>query len=422
MDNKTSQFYIVSLDNGIREEEPITIDVINSFSDGSSLVQLNSTVFGLYKNSSTRPETLYIDYYDIIRSDIAELLDVDHEVTKRIVTNDANAGVFIPLNYSKDIETRISASTILNHVVEYLNKGIISGVEGDNLRNALKYSLNSKGNAIKDENEIAKLIDLGINAIAKEIEIQKGASLSSKSLDAITKNYLRMIIFDLITGRKHRGLDYYLISKINTQGKPEWLDAYFAPISVSSSYEKEQTVGEGEYVLNNIYVDKNALLNVLFNRYYNKIKKITESLNDAKKLYLDAIVRIIYNNIDLKEASKLEDIIVNNFNQLTDLQKEHEKKLTKEEKTNKVERTMATQSLNVRVTTKLDLIQKKYPINPKDHPELLKKQKDITKEDLKLIVENNNKGFALASILLSIIGLACGAACSIAYVLLIIGR
>lgn len=422
MDNKTSQFYIVSLDNGIREEEPITIDVINSFSDGSSLVQLNNTVFGLYKNSSTRPETLYIDDCDIIRSDIAELLDVDHEVTKRIVTNDANAGVFVPLNYSKDIETRISASTILNHVVEYLNKGMISGVEGDNLRNSLKYSINNKGNAIKDENEIAKLIDLGINAIAKEIQIQKNASLSKKSLDAITKNYLRMIIFDLIVGRKHRGLDYYLISKINTQGKPEWLDAYFAPISVSTNYEKEKTVGEGEYVLNNIYVDQTALLNVLFNRYYNKIKKITESLNDAKKLYLDAMVRIIYNNIDLKEASKLEEKIVNNFNRITDLQKEHEKVLTKEEKTNKVERTMATQSLNVRVTTKLDLIQKKYPINPKDHPELLKKQKDVKKEDLKLIVENNNKGFALASILLSIIGLACGAACSIAYVLLIIGR
>jgi GTPase SAR1 family protein len=422
MDNKTSQFYIVSLDNGIREEEPITIDVINSFSDGSSLVQLNNTVFGLYKNSSTRPETLYIDDCDIIRSDIAELLDVDHEVTKRIVTNDANAGVFVPLNYSKDIETRISASTILNHVVEYLNKGMISGVEGDNLRNSLKYSINNKGNAIKDENEIAKLIDLGINAIAKEIQIQKNTSLSKKSLDAITKNYLRMIIFDLIVGRKHRGLDYYLISKINTQGKPEWLDAYFAPISVSTNYEKEKTVGEGEYVLNNIYVDQTALLNVLFNRYYNKIKKITESLNDAKKLYLDAMVRIIYNNIDLKEASKLEEKIVNNFNRITDLQKEHEKVLTKEEKTNKVERTMATQSLNVRVTTKLDLIQKKYPINPKDHPELLKKQKDVKKEDLKLIVENNNKGFALASILLSIIGLACGAACSIAYVLLIIGR
>ena len=93
------------------------------------------------------------------------------------------------------------------------------------------------------------------------------------------------------------------------------------------------------------------------------------------------MVRIIYNNIDLKEASKLEEKIVNNFNRITDLQKEHETVLTKEEKTNKVERTMATQSLNVRVTTKLDLIQKKYPINPKDHPELLKKQKDVKKED-----------------------------------------
>ena len=82
---------------------------------------------------------------------------------------------------------------------------------------------------------------------------------------------------------------------------------------------------------------------------------------------------------------------------------------------------MATQSLNVRVTTKLDLIQKKYPINPKDHPELRKKKKNTKKDEkLKLVVEKetNNKGFAALSIIISIVGLLCGLGIGIAIILL----
>ena len=106
-----SQFYIVSLDNGIRQEEPISIEVFNSFSDGSQLVQLNNSVFGVYKSNSTNPETMYIDDYDIIKADIAELFDVDHEETRRIVNDDINVGIFTSLNYSKDIDMSIEDSS-----------------------------------------------------------------------------------------------------------------------------------------------------------------------------------------------------------------------------------------------------------------------------------------------------------------------
>ena len=50
--NFNEQLYIVSLDNGIRREEPITISVLNSFKDGSQLVQLNNSVLGVYKANS----------------------------------------------------------------------------------------------------------------------------------------------------------------------------------------------------------------------------------------------------------------------------------------------------------------------------------------------------------------------------------
>ena len=119
--NSDKQLYIVSLDNGIRREEPVTMNVLNSFKDGSQLVQLNKNVLGVYKSNSLKPETIHIDDYDIIKAEIAELLDVDHEEIKRLVNEEHNIGIFTLLNYSKNIETRISATTVLNHIINYIN-------------------------------------------------------------------------------------------------------------------------------------------------------------------------------------------------------------------------------------------------------------------------------------------------------------
>ena len=420
MDTKEkAQFYIVSLDNGIREEEPISITTFNSFQDGSELVQLNNNVFGVYKSNSLDTKTMHIYDYDIIKSDIAELLDIDHEEVKRIVSEEQNIGVFTPLNYSKDIETRISATTVVKHIVEYVNQGQLPEEDSLWISKVLQYQT-SKGNPLKDSSSVEDVVKVGLYSLLKEIELQAGSPIDSKYKEAIEKNYLRMILFDLIIGRKYRGLDYYLISKLTDQKKPVWTDAYFGPISISNSVEKDNQVNDNEYMLNNKIVDREVLLQVLFTKHYKEIQKVTEALSDAKRLYVDAISRIIYNNTDLDKARELETSILDNIEKIVKLQQVEESKKDKEHKVNKVERTMATQSLNVRVTTKLDLIQKKYPINPKDHPELRKKKTKKKEEDLKLIVEkeSNNKGFATVSIIISIIGLLIGIGVGVAIMLL----
>lgn len=428
MDKKYTdeQCYIVSLDNGIRREEPVSIDVINSFKDNSQLVQLNKTVFGVFKSNSLKPETMYIDDYDIIKSDIAELLDIDHEEIKRIVTEDKTLGIFTTLNYSKDIETRISASTVIKHIIEYVNKGLLSEEESSWIKNVLQYQNGTKENTITDENQIEDIIRFGMYSLIKEVELQAGQALDPKVKRAIEKKYIRMILFDYLIGRKYRGLDYYLISKINENGKPVWIDSYLSPISVSNSLERDSQIGDNAYQLNNKVINRDALIKVLFDRFYSELRKLTEAIKDAQKLYDDAIVRIIYNNTDINAAIHLEKVVIANLEKIAGMQKDIESKLDKEQKQNKVERTMATQSFNVRVTTKLDLIQKRYPINPKDHPELLEKAKKAqTSEDIKLIVEEENKsksGFAATSVLISAISLICGIGIGIAYVLMTFGN
>jgi len=418
------QLYILSLDNGIQREEPIIMDVYNSFKDGSQLVQLNKNVFGVYKNNSNK-ENVYIDDLDIIKSDIAELFDVSHEEVSRIVNNTKNCGTFTTLNYSKDIETRISATTVFDHIIKYMDKGLLSVEENNWVKKVLAYP-HSKTAPIKDLVQVEEVLELGTFMLNKEIYLQKGENLDARSKDALKKNYLRMILFDLIVGRRNRGLDYYLISRVNERNKPEWTDAYLAPISVDTNIDRDNLVDSNAYILNNKIIDKNALISVLYNRYYREIRKMTEALLDARRLYSDAISRIIYNNIEIEEAKKLESQIEKNIEEIIKYQKVKEKELNKEHKTNKVERTMATQSLNVKVTAKLDLIQKKYPINPKEHPELLNKdtkEKKTKKKKLKVVVEKDKKktGFATTSIITAIIALSLGIIAGIAFILVYFG-
>lgn len=418
------QKYIVSLDNGIRTEEPIKMEVFNDFSDGSKLVQLNGTVFGVYKSNSTSPETMYIDDYEIIKSDIAELLDVEHEEAKRIVTEDANLGVFTVLNYSKDIETRISSTTIINNVVGYINNGELNKEDAIWISEILK-TPSSKENPLKDPKEIEKAIRLGIRCFEIEIEKKSGILLTEQRKTAIAKNYVRMILFDFLIGRKYRGLDYYLIARLTEKNEILWNESYFGPISITSSSSKEELVGEGNYLLNNKFLDRSTLIKVLFDVFYYEIHKQTEALNDATRLYKDAMNRIIYNNTEVDAATYLEDLIMTNLDIIKKLQTAKEK--DKSNKINKIERTMATQSINVRVTAKLDLIQKKYPVNPKEHPELIEdlKKKNENPENINLVVEKDNqdnKGFASLAILVSIVALICGVAAGIAYVLITFGN
>ena len=226
------QCYIVSLDNGIRSEEPVTIKVFNNFSDGTQLVELNNLVFGVYKSYSLNPKTIYIDDYDIIKSDIAELLDIDHEVTRRIVTEDRNIGVFTELNYSQNIETRISGTNMITSLVDAINKGLVTGDEAMIASDTLRLPSSSKEEPIKNKNHIKDIINIGLTSMIKKISLSKGLDISEKIKKAIRKGYIRMILFDILIGRKYRGLDYSIITDIDANNNPKWERVRFGPISL----------------------------------------------------------------------------------------------------------------------------------------------------------------------------------------------
>ena len=283
----------------------------------------------------------------------------------------------------------------------------------------------TKETPLKDKEAIKEVFDLGLNAIYDKLEIERKIPLENDTKKNIRKNYIRMIIFDYITKRKNRNYDYSIITGTDSNNNQTWEKVHFGPISVSTNQAKEDEVPDNVYLINNKYISRDEVLPTLYEYYYKDIKKLTETFNDALKVYKDAISRIIYNNTSLDKAKELEALIIENFTTISKYQQERERKDYKEKKINKVERTMATQSINVKITNKLDLIQKKYPINLKDHQELMESKKSKEKDEkIKLIVEeekDKNAGFTSSIILTSIVALICGIGTGIAAILVIFG-
>ena len=426
MDINKNQMFIVSLDNGIHSEEPITMKIFNNFQDGSQLVQLNETVFGIYKNNSNDPNTSYLDDYEIIKSDIAELLDISHENNRRIVTEEKNIGIFTELNYSQSLESRVSITSMLQSVVNNINAGVLDKEKANYYNKVLNIQNATKDNPLSNDEEIKDVIDLGLNTIYDKLELERKIPLDSDTKKNLRKSYIRMILFDYIVNRKYRNYDYSIVTSIDSNNNQTWEKVYLAPISVSSNHEKENSVPNNVYMLNNKYIKREHILPTLYEYYYKDIKRLTETFNDALKLYNDAISRIIYNNTNLDKAKQLEKEISDSFAEIAKKQQDKEAKEYKEKKINKVERTMATQSINIKITNKLDLIQKKYPINLKDHPELMNiKNTKETDEKVKLIVEeekNKDAGFTSTLIITSIVALICGIGAGIATILILFGN
>ena len=53
---------------------------------------------------------------------------------------------------------------------------------------------------------------------------------------------------------------------------------------VSNGKDKDDLVGDNEYMLNNKLINRDVMLEVLYEQHYLEIKKMTEAINDAIKL------------------------------------------------------------------------------------------------------------------------------------------
>ena len=64
---------------------------------------------------------------------------------------------------------------------------------------------------------------------------------------------------DFIVGRKYRNYDYSIITDIDKNNNQTWENVHFAPISVASNKNKEKSVPDNVYMLNNKYIKRKII-------------------------------------------------------------------------------------------------------------------------------------------------------------------
>ena len=84
-------------------------------------------------------------------------------------------------------ETRISATTILNHVIGYVNNGYVAPSDVEWISETFALPKTEKGNAIKDHKQIENIINLALYSLQTEIETQSKQRMTAAQKDLLKK-------------------------------------------------------------------------------------------------------------------------------------------------------------------------------------------------------------------------------------------
>ena len=176
----------------------------------------------------------------------------------------------------------------------------------------IKYENKSYLLILKDEyQEMSKLISIDRKRIKESDEIirviEKPFEICKSN--EFKKDYITMILFSLITSNENINLDSYGIDADNN----------LAPLYTFIYEENNKELNEEDIILNNCIVDKNLLINILFENYFNEISEfIFNNLNDKK---IKKINNIIDLEMEPKEAIEYKELLLENIELLKKINK-----------------------------------------------------------------------------------------------------
>ena len=157
----------------------------------------------------------------------------------------------------------------------------------------LKEEYKEFSNLISIDRKRIKETDEIIRVIEKPLEI-----LNSREFK---KKYIIMILFNLIINNENMNLDSYGITNDND----------LAPLYTFIYDEKNKELKEEDVILNNCIVNKNLLINILFENYFNEISEfIYNNLNDKK---IKNILNVIDLEMEQKEGLEYKELILENI-------------------------------------------------------------------------------------------------------------
>lgn len=391
---KSKEYYLIDTFNGEVKKNLIKFSVIHNSSYKLKnavevAIESRSKEFDVSTGEEYYTEAIYqafmkssIDSYkddlDIINSEIAELLDINASKVYRVETNNNLFGI-VNINSKEKDESQINMDALVNNLIKLIKQKNVT------LTSWLKdYFSLPKTNAnllLNSEKDIISVIEMTINTLSVLF------NLKSDEIEKLKKDYLKMILFDLISNNTNRSFNTY--SVLTTK------DMKF--LKLSSIYDYNNDLDNNSYyILNNQYIDKNAIISCIYHKYYHYIKTISKGLTDNYGLYMESINLIIDNNINGIYANQIKDNYKNNIDTIKSLELMHSKNYIE----SKLDLAMTQTSINLNALNKNQMIHSKY--KNKNNNKAIKVE-DIS--DVKIKVEPKQEEVKIHNILLIIFGI-----------------
>lgn len=401
--------YISNIVNGIPDKKLINVLTKEQLLKNKIISVSNEIVIDSNQSDDLISKKEYVTNYirfsdnqifddsEIIRSEIADLFNIEVPKVSRIYTEQNIPGIIVETNFKKETQL-FSFANIFSDINEKLQKGVF------NKENYQEYCIqpNSNGEAITDLNTI----DMIINKGKKEFSNDGFTENSAKE----SKKYINMILLDLLLGQQRRIPSSYYVSQ--TVDMREGLKNELVP--GICSYDFLSTgLKEDEYELNGFVIDRTSLLSVLLTKYSEYLKPIISPLASVNARYKACIKKIIYNNTSRENASFMENMIFENIDKICTCYQQIP------EYSNKVEEAHTTAQLNLTIAQKESEINFKYPIDIYDNDLEKGKIEDgikiSTSEESSSLKPN---GYTTAALLSALIALICFIGIVVAYIII----
>ena len=391
---KSKEYYLIDTFNGEVKKDLIKFDVIHN-----SEYKLNNAVevaiesktkeFDMTTGEEYFTESIYqafmkssIETYkddlDIINSEIADLLDINASKVYRVETNDNLFGI-VNINTKEKDENQINLDSLVNNLIKLIKEKNVTLTSW--LKDYFSLPKTDANLLLNSENDIISVIEMTINTLGVLF------SLSTSETEKLRKDYIKMIFFDLISNNTNRSFNTY---SVLVTPKMKF-------IKLSPIYDYNNDLDNcSYYILNNQYIDKNAIISCLYHKYYHYLKTVSKGITDNYGTYMESINLIIENNINGIYANQIKDNFKNNLDTIKSLENMHSRNYTQ----SKLDFAMTQTSINLNALNKNQMVNSKYKNKNKN-----KAVKVENVSDVKIKVEPKQKSSKIGTILLIIFGI-----------------
>ena len=390
----SQDFYLIDVFNGEIKKNKINFSVIHNSTyklNNAKEIAITSKTkeFDSFTGEEYFTEKIYqafmkssIDSYkddlDIINSEIADLLDINASKVYRVETNNGINGI-VNIGTKEVNENQIQLDSLVNNLIKLIKQKNITLTSW--LKDYFSLPKTDANLLLNSEKDIISVIEMTINTLGILFR------LNTEEQESFRREYLKMIFFDLISNNVNRSFNTY--SVITTS------ELKYKRLSPIYDYNNDLD-NNTYYILNNQYIDKNAIMSCLYHKYYSYIKKISKGITDNYNLYIESIGLIIDNNINGIYANQVKDNYKSNINTIKSLESMHSKNYSE----SKLDIAMTQTSINLNALNKNQMVHSKYKNKNKNKPV---KVEDVA--DIKIKVEPKKEKSKIGNILLILLAL-----------------